>query len=229
MDSNRVSYPLILVNLKTYKEAMGENGVRLAKTAEKVSRETGVCISVSPQTVDLRQVATSADIPVFAQHIDPVTYGKYTGHTLAEAIKEAGCIGTLISHSERRLDLETVKETIDNAKEANLLQMVCADTVKRGREIAPFNPDAIAVEPPELIGTGISVSKSRPEIVSDSVKAIHEVNGRVRVLCGAGISSGEDVEAALKLGAEGILVASGVVKAPSQHDKLMELAQAMGP
>ena len=51
-----VKYPLIIVNLKTYKESTGENAVRLASTAEKVSRETGVCVAVSPQTVDLRAV-----------------------------------------------------------------------------------------------------------------------------------------------------------------------------
>ncbi|HDI46728.1 MAG TPA: triose-phosphate isomerase, partial [Candidatus Methanomethylia archaeon] len=39
----KISYPFILVNFKTYKEALGERAVALAKTAEKVSSETGVC------------------------------------------------------------------------------------------------------------------------------------------------------------------------------------------
>jgi triosephosphate isomerase len=35
----------------------------------------------------------------------------------------------------------------------------------------------------------------------------------VRVLCGAGVNSGEDVATALKLGADGVLLASAVTKA----------------
>lgn len=224
---SKISYPLILVNLKTYSEAMGKKAVELAETAEKVHNETGVCIAVAPQTVNIPPIIKATGIPVFAQHVDPVGHGKYTGHILPEAMAEAGCVGTLISHSERRLELEIIKATIDGAKEAGLIQVVCVDTIARGRQVAPFSPDAIAIEPPELIGTGIPVSKAKPEIVSGSVEEVHKVNPNIKVLCGAGITSGEDVTAALSLGAEGVLVASGVVKADSPYEKLLELANAM--
>jgi triosephosphate isomerase len=224
---SKISYPLILVNLKTYSEAMGSKAVELAETAERVHAETGVCIAVAPQTVDIPLIIKATGIPVFAQHVDPVGHGKYTGHILPEAMAEAGCAGTLISHSERRLELETIKATIDRAKEAGLTQVVCVDTVARGRQVAPFNPDAIAIEPPELIGTGTPVSSAKPEIVSGSVEEVRKVNPNVKVLCGAGITCGEDCIAALSLGAEGILVASGVVKAESPYEKLLELAKAM--
>jgi triosephosphate isomerase len=224
--TSKIDYPLILVNLKTYSEAMGKKALKLARTAEKVHDETGACIAVAPQTVDLRPIIESTAIPVFAQHVDPVGHGKYTGHILPEAVVEAGCAGTLISHSERRLELETIRATVERAKEAGLTQVVCVDTIARGRQVAPFSPDAIAIEPPELIGTGTPVSKAKPEIVSGSVAEVHGVNLKIKVLCGAGITSGEDVTAALSLGAEGILVASGVVKAESPYEKLMELAEA---
>jgi triosephosphate isomerase len=224
---SKISYPLILVNLKTYREGMGRKAVELAKTAERVHNETGVCIAVAPQTVDIPPIIKATCIPVFAQHVDPVGYGKYTGHILPEAMAEAGCAGTLISHSERRLELETIKETIDSAKDAELAQVVCVDKISRGRQVAPFSPDAIAIEPPELIGTGTPVSKAKPEIVSGSVEAVHNVDPKIKVLCGAGITSGEDVTASLSLGAEGILVASGVVKAESPYEKILELANAM--
>ena len=224
---SKISYPLILVNLKTYSEAMGKKAVKLAETAEKVHNETGVCIAVAPQTVNIPPIIKATGIPVFAQHVDPVGHGKYTGHILPEAMAEAGCAGTLISHSERRLELEIIKSTIGGAKEAGLTQVVCVDTITRGRKVAPFSPDAIAIEPPELIGTGTPVSKAKPEIVSGSVEEVHKVNPTIKVLCGAGITSGEDFTAALSLGAEGILVASGVVKAESPYEKLLELANAM--
>jgi triosephosphate isomerase len=223
----RVEFPLILVNLKTYKEATGELAVRLSKTAEEVSRRTGVCVAVAPQAVDLRMVAGAAQIPVFAQHIDPVAYGKHTGHVLPEAAAEAGCSGTLINHSERRLRLEDIGATVMRAREAGLLQVVCVDTVEMGRAVAPLSPDAIAIEPPELIGTGTPVSKARPEVVSGAVDVVHRIDPEIEVLCGAGITNGEDAAAALRLGARGVLVASGVVKAGDPYRALLELAEAV--
>ena len=223
----RVEFPLILVNLKTYKEATGELAVRLSKTAEEVSRRTGVCVAVAPQAVDLRMVAGSAQIPVFAQHIDPVGYGKYTGHVLPEAVAGVGCSGTLINHSERRLGLEDIGVTVMRAREVGLRQVVCVDTVEMGRAVAPLGPDAIAIEPPELIGTGTPVSKARPEVVSGAVDAVHRIDPEIEVLCGAGITNGEDASAALRLGARGVLVASGVVKAGDSHRALLELAEAV--
>lgn len=229
MSSSKVSFPLLLVNLKTYRESTGENAIRLASTAEKVSSETAVCVAVSPQTVDLRAVIDNTCIPVFAQHVDPVGHGKFTGHVMPKAIAEAGAAGTLISHSERRLTLNAIEATVRHAKETGLLQVVCVDTVERGRSVAPFSPDVIAIEPPELIGSGIPVSKAKPEVVSGAVEAVQSINPEVKVLCGAGITSDEDVTAALKLGADGVLVASGVVKAPDPYGKLLELAKTMCP
>jgi len=227
--SLRVGFPLILVNLKTYREATGEGAVRLAMVAEEVSKRTGVCVAVAPQAVDLRMVVEATEAPVFAQHIDPVGYGKYTGHVLPEAVAEAGCAGTLINHSERRLGLEAIESTVERAREVGLLPVVCVDTVERGRAVASFAPDAVAIEPPELIGTGIPVSKARPEVISGAVDAVKGIDPGVRVLCGAGITSGEDVAAAMRLGAEGVLVASGVVRAEDPFEVLLDLAEATRP
>jgi len=88
---------------------------------------------------------------------------------------------------------------------------------------AALNPDFVAVEPPELIGSGIPVSKAEPEVVENSVKAAKNINREVKVLCGAGITTHEDYVKALELGAEGVLLASGVVKAKDQKRALEEL------
>lgn len=206
---------------------MGEKAIDLSRIAEKVHEKTGINIAIAPQCVDLQAVAESGEIPVFAQHIDPVEFGKYTGHVAPEAVSEAGAIGTLINHSERQLPLETIKETIKRAYEAELITIVCADTVETARKVASFHPDAVAIEPPELIGSGIPVSKAQPGIVSGSVGAVKGVDSSVKVLCGAGITSGEDASAAIDLGADGILVASGVVKSKDPYVSLLELARAM--
>ncbi|OGD58080.1 triose-phosphate isomerase [Candidatus Bathyarchaeota archaeon RBG_13_52_12] len=227
MEAILVKYPLILVNLKTYREGMGENAVRLAKTAEQVHIKTGASIAVAPQLADLKIVIDSSETPVFAQHVDPVGMGQFTGHVLPESVAEAGCVGTLINHSERQLPLEVIKATVKRAREADLVTVICVDTVEKGRQVAAFSPEAIAIEPPELIGSGISVSKAKPEVVSGAVTAIKHVNSKIRVLCGAGVTNGEDVVAAQKLGAEGILVASGVVKAKDPQAALLDLARSL--
>ena len=99
--------------------------------------------------------------------------------------------------------------------------VVCAKSDIEGAKLAACKPDYIAVEPPELIGGTISVSSTRPELIRSAVKKIP-----CSVLVGAGIKSGGDVRAALALGAKGILVASGVVKAPDPEKALRELAEA---
>ena len=227
MEGMLVNYPLILVNLKTYREGMGENAVKLTRIAEEIHLRTGTSIAIAPQVVDIKMVVEAAETPVFAQHLDPVGFGQYTGHILPEAIGEAGCVGTLLNHSERQLAINVVQQTVKRAHEADLIAVVCADTVEKCRQIAAFNPDAIAIEPPELIGSGVSVSKAKPEIVSSTVSAVKHINPKIRVLCGAGITNGDDVIAAQRLGAEGILVASGVVKAKDPQSALLDLARSL--
>jgi len=218
--------PMIIVNFKTYSEATGRRAVELAKKAEKVSNETFVSMGVAPQFADITAVAKAVKIPVFAQHVDPIKPGSYTGHVLAESVKEAGAVGTLVNHSERQLKLSDINEVIRITRENGLISVVCANTPKISATVATLKPDIIAIEPPELIGTGIPVSKAKPEVVTNTIRLVREVNREVTILCGAGISHGEDVAAALKLGTQGVLVASGIVKAKDPYTFLREFAEA---
>jgi len=223
----KIRTPIVIVNFKTYAEGTGEKAVKLAESAEKVSLETEVCFSVAPQFVDIPVIARTVDIPVFAQHIDPVKPGSHTGHILPEAVKEAGAVGTLINHSERRLKLADIDAAITRAHELGLVTVLCTNNTAVSASAAALKPKMIAVEPPELIGTGIPVSKAKPEIVTRTVELVKEINPDVVVLCGAGITSGEDVAAALKLGTEGVLVASGIVKAKDPYKVMLEFAEAI--
>ena len=222
-----ICLPVMIVNFKTYLEATGKNAVELAKKAEKVSRETGIYIGVAPQLADLRSVAEAVEIPVFAQHMDSIKPGSYTGHVLAESVREAGAAGTLINHSERQLKLSDIDEIVKIARKKGLISVVCANNPSISAAVASLKPDMVAIEPPELIGTGIPVSKAQPEVVSGTVGLVREVNEKVIILCGAGISHGEDVTAALKLGTQGVLVASGIVKAKDPYEIIREFAETM--
>lgn len=218
--------PMIIVNFKTYLEATGHRAVELAKKAEKIKSETGVSVGVAPQFADISTVAEAVAIPVLAQHIDPIKPGGCTGHVLAESIKEAGATGTLINHSERQLKLSDIDQIVKIARENNLISVVCANNPSISGAVATLNPDIIAIEPPELIGTGISVSKAQPEVITGTIDLVRKVNSEVVILCGAGISHGEDVASALKLGTEGVLVASGIVKAKDQYAIMREFADS---
>jgi len=223
----KVRTPLILVNFKTYSEATGEKALKLAKTAEKISLETEVCIGIAPQFADIAPISQAVSVPVFAQHIDPIEPGSFTGHILPESIRGAGAVGTLINHSERRLTLADIDTAIIRTRESNLLSVVCANNASVSAAVAALKPNMVAVEPPELIGTGIPVSKAKPEVVSGTVELVKRINPDVVILCGAGITTGEDVAAALRLGTEGVLIASGVVKAKDPYKALLELAESI--
>jgi len=219
--------PLILINFKCYAEATGKNALKLAKVCERVSKKYKINISVAPQFVDIYRIRTKVKIPIFTQHIDPIKTGAFTGHVSALAVKEAGAIGSLINHSEKRLSLKDINKCIQLARKHELISIVCSDTLMKSKQIALLKPDFIAYEPPELIGTGVSVSKAKPQVVSETVKLIKRINPRIKVLCGAGIVDGEDVKKALELGTEGVLVASGVVKADSPKEVLKDFAKAI--
>lgn len=217
--------PLIVLNFKTYAEGMGEKAVRMAKYCEEVSEDSGVDIIACPQIPDIHRVAGSVKIPVFAQHIDAVGAGSYTGHITAECIRSAGAKGTLINHSERRLVLAEIDSAVQSAKKAGLTTIVCTNNIAVTSAGASLSPDYVAIEPPELIGSGNPVSKANPDIVSGSVRAVKVINPRVKVLCGAGISTGDDVAAALSLGAVGVLLASGVIRAKDPKAALFDLVK----
>jgi len=172
-------------------------------------------------------VSRTVDIPVYSQHLDSVRPGAHTGHVIAEAVKSAGADGSLLNHSERRITPLEIAESVKLCVDADLRSLVCADTTETSVEIARMLPDMIAIEPPELIGTGVSVSKARPELITESVNQIRKVNHTVRVLCGAGITTAEDVSKALELGSEGVLVASAVVKNKDPRAVLESMASKM--
>ena len=223
----KLKVPVIIVNYKTYSEATGKKAVKLSRIAEEVSLDSGVNICVAPQAADIAAVCDAVSIPVFAQHIDPIVPGSSTGHILLESVKEAGAVGTLINHAEKQLKLCDIEAIVARTREAGMVSVVCTSNAAVSEAAAALKPDIISLEPPELIGTGIPVSKSKPDAVTEMVKLVKHVNPCVVTLCGAGITKGEDVTAALKLGTMGVLVASGIVKAKNPHKVLTEFSEAI--
>lgn len=217
----------LIVNFKNYPEVMGEGSIRLSKAAAGLSWEVGIDVVVAPPTPMLHTIASTVKIPVFAQRTELGEQGKSTGHAIPESIKAAGCAGSLLNHSESRIPMDVVRLTIERMKSIGLASCACAETTDEAVEIAAWDPEYLAIEPPELIGTGRAVSKARPELLTETADALGKAGYKGNLLCGAGIVSGEDVTAAMRLGTRGILVASSVVKAPDWPAKLRELGVAM--
>ena len=212
----------VLVNLKAY----DCDPVAVARAARDVADETGVRIGVAPQPAHLAAVAETG-VETWAQHVDPVAHGSHTGSVLAESVAGAGARGTLLNHSERRIRLADADEAVAAAERAELETVVCGNTPEQVAAAATLGPDAVAVEPPALIGGDVSVATADPGIVERAVAAVDRVASDVATFCGAGVSTGDDVAAAAELGAEGVLLASGVALADDPRAVLRDLASGV--
>jgi triosephosphate isomerase len=220
--------PVLFVNFKAYAEASGNNALSMAMLCQDVSKETGAEIVPVVQALDLRLVVSGVKLPVFAQHVDAVSFGANTGKILPEAVKLAGATGSVINHAEFKQSNEVIEKAIGLCRSNGLLVMACAESLERAKQLAVFSPDFIAVEPPELIGGNVSVSTARPELVSDCVEAIKSVNSKVEVITGAGIKNAKDVSKAIELGTKGVFVASGIIKAADKKAALLDLVSGFG-
>lgn len=214
----------LIINFKNYEEASAANSVKLAKAAQKVAQKLKVEIIVAPPQPALALVAKSVKILVVCQHVDDEKQGSTTGFFVPEVAKSYGAVGSLINHSEHRIEMKTIASLVGRMRKLGMTSIVCARTPHEVMEISVFGPDFIAIEPPELIGSGRAVSKENPAIITRSIEA---AGSRSRVICGAGITDKGDVRAAVKLGSKGILIASAVVKANSWEHKIAELASGM--
>ena len=219
--------PILILNFKNYLEVSGQKSVELAKLAQEVAnsqKKQKIQIVVAPPQPSLAVVKQNVNIPVISQHVDDAKEGSTTGFFVPEISKSLGADGSLINHSEHKIaELDTIDNLVNRLRQLKMVSVVCAQTPQEVSEIAKFEPDFIAIEPPELIGSGKAVSKENPAIITDSIQAAAMISKSIKVICGAGITDRADVTSALELGAKGILVASAVVKAQSWSQKISEL------
>lgn len=214
----------LIINFKNYEEVSGEKAVKLAKAAQAVAKKLKVEIVLAPPQPAFALVAKSVKMPVICQHVDNEKTGSSTGYFLPEIAKSYGAVGSLINHSEHRIEMKQIASLVERLKSLRMTSIVCAREPWEVMEISVFHPDFIAIEPPELIGSGRAVSKENPQIITKSIEA---AGSRSKVICGAGITDSGDIAKAMELGSQGILVASGVIKARSWAVKIAELAAGM--
>jgi triosephosphate isomerase len=217
----------LIVNFKNYPEVLGEGSVRLAQAVQRVAEELHVEAVVAPPIPMLSIVAWKVKIPVYSQTVGAESGDKTTGAILIESVRGAGASGTILNHSESTRPIAELRNLIPKIDSVGMDVCLCARTMKEAVRLASLGTKYLAIEPPELIGSGIAVSRARPGLIRETVSEVRRAGYKGRVLCGAGIVSGEDVVKALELGAEGVLVASSVVKASDWESKLRELAHSL--
>lgn len=217
---------MFIINCKNYEEIAGEKIIKLAKIAEKISKKYKIKIAIAPPH-HLIPLITKFGIIVLAQHLDDKKVGSTTGFMIPEIIKKSKIDGSIINHSEHRITESEIKNLVKRLKKLKLKTIVCVKNVSEAKKYAKINPTFIAIEPPELIGTGRAISTEKPQLITNSINAVQSAKNSTKLLCGAGIVSAEDVSRAVKLGSKGILVASGVIKAKNWESILSDFSRGL--
>lgn len=216
----------LVINLKNYNEISGNKALKIAVEAKRVFQLNHKEIIIAPPASSIMAISETK-LPIVSQHVDDKPLGATTGFIIPEIVKSHGALGSIINHSEHKIEHTQISNLVKRLRELDMISIVCADNLEEVEALSQFSPNYIAIEPPELIGKGIAVSKANPSIITDSVQVVKRISPRVKVLCGAGIVDKTDVQKALELGAEGILISSGVVKSPSWYDKILELSSVL--
>lgn len=218
--------PLFEIGLKGY--LFGKDALELAKAADRISKKYGITIIFDPQHVDIPKIAAQTEnIYIFAQHMDSVKIGVGVGSILPEAIKAAGAVGTLLNHSERRINLSEISKTIKRADEVGLATLVFADSPEEAAAIAHLSPNIILAEPPELIGSATSVGKLQKEFISKTIAAVRKINPKIIIANSAGIRTADDVAEIIRLGAQATGSTSGILKSKDPIKTMEEMIKAL--
>jgi len=217
---------MFVINCKNYEEIAGNEIIKFVKIAEKISKKFKVKIAIAPPQ-HLIGLVSNSSITILAQHIDDSKIGSTTGFMIPELLKKSKVNGSLINHSEHRISSTEIRKLVLKLKELKMISIVCVKDVAEAKKYAKLEPDYIAIEPPELIGSGRSVSTEKPELITKAAVAVKIAKNKTKLLCGAGIVSGKDVSKAIELGSKGILVASGIVKSKDWNKVISEFAKAL--
>ncbi|MGC8506574.1 MAG: triose-phosphate isomerase [Thermoplasmata archaeon] len=215
----------LIVNLKHYENSTGKQAESfITSLAARIKRDD-VKVSFAVGPYDLRIKSTFANEDIIAQHVDPNPQGPFTGKISMEFLAKNGISSSLLNHSENRVGGRIIQDTVTKARKIGFEIILCLESIDEIRNFITIKPTYVAYEPPELIGGNISVSKSKPEIISEASDICLKNN--CELIVGAGIKTAEDVSKSIELGASGILVASGIVLSKDPLGSLNSLIKAL--
>jgi triosephosphate isomerase len=220
---------LIAGNWKMFK-GPGEAREFCLALRDRVRASDGVEFAVCPPAVSLGAAAEAlagSGIAVFAQNVHWAGEGAFTGEVSATMLLEAGAVGSLVGHSERRRYFGETDETVARrtvaALEAGLRVIACVGESEEERDAGQTEfvlrlqveslADAVgaherlvlAYEPVWAIGTGKTATPDQAEEAHAYVRSLLDVpilyGGSVKPDNAAELLSQPDVDGALVGGA----------------------------
>jgi len=214
---------MIFVNYKAYERGTGQKAIELTKILEEVAHSSQIKIIPVVQASDVKEVVTVTTLEVWVQKVDPVEFGANTGSIIPEAVYEDGAAGTFLNHSEAKFaNFDELAKASDRAKEVGLKTLIFAKDLEELKNICSLNPNYVAYEPPELIGSlTTSVAQAQPEIITQAQEIANAAG--TPLIVGAGVHSREDVKKSLELGTVGVAVSSDILKSENPRQELMDL------
>ncbi len=214
--------PYFEVGVKNY--LYGDDVLKLALAAEIASKQYDIDVLFIAPYADIRRVrANTRRLFVLSPYMDLLKPGRGLADVLPESIKAAGADGVVLNHSEKPIPFGQLRQSIERARQLELLSFVCADTISEAQAVAHFHPDIINPEPSERIGKaadGIDL-----EFVKESIRAVKEIDPNILVEQAAGISNGQMVYDLIYAGAEAAGAASGICCAPDPCRMLDEMVR----
>jgi len=211
---------MIFLSLKTYREATGNNVIKLLSSVQKVSQETGIPIIPIAQATDIYRIKKELNIEVWAQHVDPIDPGRNMGFILPFSVKDAGASGVVINHAEHPVSEDVIKKTVEKAKAYGLKTLVLCQSIELVKQVEEWNSNYIGYEKGELIAGPVSMVDMEEKNIQYLASILKKP-----LIIGAGITTREHVKKTVILGGKGIILASAFVKAENPEEKLRELAE----
>ena len=213
---------MFVINLKNYK--IGKEVIDLIRKLEVYYPKSIVAVP----DLELKETiknANNASMEIISQHVDYHERGRGTGYTIPEELINSGVKTSLLNHSEHRIPFIDIKKTVKRCNEIGIRLIICAENVKEAKELLKLNPYAIAFEDKKLISTGKSITTHNEHDLKRFVELFKD--STTLPLCGAGISSGEDVAQAMIMGCKGVLVASAVANSQTPEKFLKEVSNIL--
>ncbi|MCI9626267.1 MAG: triose-phosphate isomerase [Clostridia bacterium] len=216
--------PYFEIGTKNY--IYGDTVLEYAKAADAAAEKYDIDVLFITPAVEIRRVVENTKhLIVLAPYMDTLRPGRGMADILPEALKAAGAQGVVVNHCEKPMSVPAIRETIERARELDMLVFACADTIAEAKAIAQLHPDIINPEPSELIGgTGGGVSDMG--FVKESIRAIKEIYPDILVEQAAGITSGKQVYDFIMAGSEAAGAASGIVNAKDPIAMIDEMIAA---
>ncbi|MGI6694975.1 MAG: triose-phosphate isomerase [Christensenellales bacterium] len=215
--------PFFETSVKNY--IYGDAVLEFAQEVNAAAKRYDVdALFIAPYT-EIRRIREHCDsLIILAPYMDTLRPGRGMADVLPEALKAAGAQGVVINHCERPMTLAAIRQTIERARELNMLSFCCADTVAEARAIAQFHPDILNPEPSELIGSGQASDMS---YVKEVIAAIKEIDPNILVEQAAGITTAQQIYDFIMAGSQAAGSASGILKSEDPYKLLDEMVAAV--